>query len=477
LSEGLIVAQSIGQILATVRGGPTPRLIGDPDTQVVDLTLDSREVAHQWMFCCLPGEHSDGHDFAAGAVQAGASLLLVERQLPLDVAQVLVADSRAAIGWLAAAMFGHPTDDLLMVGVTGTNGKTTTAHLIGDVLSHAARRVEVFGTLTGRHTTPEAPDLQRRLASARDRGVDAVVMEVSSHALALDRVAGTHFDVAVFTNLGRDHLDLHGTTERYFAAKAKLFEAKLSDAGVVNTDDIHGRLLFDTAPVPMRAFSVDDLTEVLVGPAQHSYLWRGQRVRVGIGGGFNVWNSLAAAEACRMLGLDDATIAAGLAAAKPVPGRFESVDEGQPFSVIVDYAHTPDGVREVLRAARATIEHGRVLVVFGCGGDRDREKRPEMAAAAAMTADELVITSDNPRSEDPRAIIDAIVSGVPDDYVGTVVIEPDRRAAIALALASARSGDVVVIAGKGHEVTQTIAGDVVDFDDREVARAILRGAR
>ncbi|MEK7422535.1 MAG: UDP-N-acetylmuramoyl-L-alanyl-D-glutamate--2,6-diaminopimelate ligase [Actinomycetota bacterium] len=479
--------QPIGRILAALRGGPAVRLVGDADAVVTDLTLDSRQVDRHWMFCCIRGEHSDGHDFAAAAVEAGASVLLVERELSLAglpapaaagaVAQAVVSDSRAATGWFAAAVHGHPSDDLRMIGVTGTNGKTTTAQLIGDVFRHAGRRVEVFGTLTGRHTTPEAPDLQRRLAACRDSGVEVVVMEVSSHALALERVAGTRFDVAVFTNLGRDHLDLHGTTERYFAAKARLFEPALSDVGVVNVDDVHGRLLFDSGTIPMRSCSIGDVSEIVVGATRHSYRWREQRVSVGMGGGFNVLNSLAAAEACRALGLSEPVIAAGLSAAGPVPGRFEPIDEGQPFAVVVDYAHTPDGIREVLRAARATTVDGRVLVVFGCGGDRDSEKRPEMAAAAVADADEIVITSDNPRSEDPAEIISAIVAGVPDDYRGTVVIEADRRTAIALAFAHAGAGDIVVVAGKGHETTQSIGDQVVPFDDRSVARSILRSDR
>ena len=452
-------------------------LLGDPGTPVVDVTLDSREVAPNWMFCCLPGSHRDGHEFAISAVDAGASVLLVERELFMPpgraVAQVVVAEARAATGWIAAAANQHPSDDLLLAGVTGTNGKTTTTQLIGDVVRFAGRRVEVLGTLSGRHTTPEAPDLQRQLARCRDSGVQVVVMEVSSHALALDRVSGTHFDVAAFTNLGRDHLDLHVTTERYFAAKARLFEPRFADRGVVNTDDVHGRLLFDLAGIPMTGFSLDELGDVVVGPTRHSYRWRGREVSVSMGGLFNVANSLAAAETCRALGIDDDVIVAGLAAASPVPGRFEPIEEGQNFAVLVDYAHTPDGIRAAVRAARATITGGRVIVVFGCGGDRDRDKRPEMAVAAA-DADEMVITSDNPRSEDPSSIIDAIVRGVPGDYRGTVVIEPDRRTAIALALTDAGHGDIVVIAGKGHETTQTIGDQVLDFDDRVVARSLLR---
>jgi UDP-N-acetylmuramoyl-L-alanyl-D-glutamate--2,6-diaminopimelate ligase len=365
---------------------------------------------------------------------------------------------------------------MLTIGVTGTNGKTTTAHLLGDVLASAGRATQVFGTLTGTHTTPEAPDVQRRLAGARDQGVEAVAMEVSSHALALGRIDGTTFDVAVFTNLGRDHLDLHGTEERYFAAKARLFEPGRAAVGVVNVDDVHGRLLRDSADIDVVGFSIDDVSDLRVDATSHSYVWRREPVRVGIGGRFNVMNSLAAATAAAACGVDPAAVAAGLGSARAVPGRFEPVTAGQDFAVLVDYAHTPDGLREALRAARAAAPAGRLIVVFGCGGDRDAEKRPLMGAAAAELADDVVVTSDNPRSEDPLSIIDATVRGVPDDYRRHVVIEPDRRAAIAVALSMAGTGDVVVIAGKGHETTQTVGALVLPFDDRAVARELLEPA-
>jgi UDP-N-acetylmuramoyl-L-alanyl-D-glutamate--2,6-diaminopimelate ligase len=345
------------------------------------------------------------------------------------------------------------------------------------VLAHAGRQTGTIGTLTGAYTTPEAPQLQRRLAEFVAQGCSAVVMEVSSHALALFRVAGCRFDVAVFTNLGRDHLDLHGTVERYFAAKATLFTPGLSDRAVVNVDDVHGRLLMDVAEVPTEAFSIDDVDDLYVGVTSHTYRWRGQHVAVGIGGGFNVMNSLAAATACASLGIAPAVIAAGLHDAATVPGRFEPVRAGQPFDVIVDFAHTPDGLREALRAARPSADGARLTVVFGCGGDRDRAKRPEMGAVAVELADLVVVTSDNPRSEDPLEIINAIIAGVPPDYGDRVVTEPDRRLAIASAFRHAQPGDVVVIAGKGHEATQTIGTRVLPFDDRDVARELLAVTR
>lgn len=454
-------------------GLPGDALHGDPEAIVRDVVSDSRRVLAGSLFCCVPGSNVDGHAFASAAVQAGASALLVEHLVDVAAPQILTADSRAAMGLLAAAFHRHPSQSLTMVGITGTNGKTTTASLIASVLCEAGLPAAVIGTLTGTHTTPEAPELQRALADFVAEGKQAVVMEVSSHALALHRVAGCHFDMAVFTNLGRDHLDLHGTIERYFAAKALLFTPALADRGVTNIDDPHGLLLYDAAAIPMEGYSVHDLTDVQVGVTGHSYTWRGQRIEVAIGGSFNVMNSLAAATACAGLGIDLAVIASGLANAAAVPGRFEPVRAGQSFDVIVDYAHTPDGLREALGAARRAAGHGRVIVVFGCGGDRDRDKRPEMGAVAASLADLVVVTSDNPRSEDPLEIINAVLGGVPADYRDRVVTEPDRRLSFIAAFGKARLGDVVVIAGKGHETTQTIGGAVVPFDDRAVARELL----
>jgi UDP-N-acetylmuramoyl-L-alanyl-D-glutamate--2,6-diaminopimelate ligase len=451
--------------------------VGATSVFVTGVVYDSRRVEPGSLFCCLRGVSSDGHEFAAAACAAGAVALLVDHVLAIDVPQVVVPDTRAAMGLLSAAFFGHPSRSLTVVGVTGTNGKTTTTSLIASILESAGRPTGVIGTLTGKHTTPEAPDLQAQLAGFLAAGKQAVVMEVSSHALQLSRVTGTHFAVAVFTNLGRDHLDLHGTVERYFAAKALLFQPSLSARGIANADDPRGRLLLDAAPIPMQGFSRDDVEQLEVSPTEHRYTWRGQQVVVHIGGAFNAMNSLAAATAAAALGIEPSVVAEGLRIAAAVPGRFEPVRAGQPFDVIVDYAHTPDGLREALSAARSASVSGRVVAVFGCGGDRDREKRPEMGAVAAELADLVVVTSDNPRSEDPLEIINAVIQGVPDDYRRHVVSEPDRRRAFATAFQSARAGDVVVIAGKGHETTQTIGSNVVPFDDRVVARELLEAAQ
>jgi UDP-N-acetylmuramoyl-L-alanyl-D-glutamate--2,6-diaminopimelate ligase len=435
------------------------------------IAYDSRRVGDHALFVCVPGLVADGHDFAAAAVAGGAVALVVERALPLGVPQVIVPDARAAMASFAATLYGSPSHRLAVVGITGTNGKTTTVHLLDSVLREHGWSTGVIGTLTGARTTPEAPDLQAQFAAWHDEGRVAVTMEVSSHALALHRVDGTRFAVAVFTNLSRDHLDFHGTMERYFDAKARLFTPELAVAAVVNADDPHGRLLLDAAQIPTTPYSISDVSGLELSAVSSSFRWRGERVSVPIGGRHNVANALAAATAAAELGIAIPTIAAGIGNAGPVPGRFEPIEEGQPFSVVVDYAHTPDGLERVLAAAREVAAGRRVIVVFGCGGDRDRSKRPAMGAVALDGSDLAVVTSDNPRSEDPDAIIEEIVAGLARSPA--LHIEPDRRQAITRALGEAGAGDVVVIAGKGHETTQTIGTMVVSFDDRVVAREQL----
>jgi UDP-N-acetylmuramoyl-L-alanyl-D-glutamate--2,6-diaminopimelate ligase len=464
-------------LLSGLDGAAT--LTGDGAVEVSSVAMDSRRVAPGALFCCVRGARVDGHDLAAAAVADGAAALLVERPLGLGVPEVLVADSRAAVGPVASRFLGDPSHDLTVVGVTGTNGKTTTVALLAAIFEAAGRPAAVIGTLTGASapgaprppTTPDAIDLQTRLAELAQAGTAAVAVEVSSHAMVQHRVAGTRFDLAVFTNLSRDHLDLHPTMEHYFAAKAALFEPGLTAAGVVNADDPHGRLLADSARIPTTTWSLADAVDLEVGVASSTFTWEGQRIELPLGGRFNVSNALGAATAARELGVVPADVAAGLASVGPVDGRYEIVEAGPPFTVVVDYAHTPDGIEQVLRASRAAVGDGRVLVVFGCGGDRDREKRPAMGEAATRLADVAVLTSDNPRSEDPTAIIDQVRAGtVPG---ARLEVEPDRRRAIARALAEAGEGDVVVVAGKGHETTQTIGSRVLPFDDRVVVREEL----
>ncbi|MDX6610091.1 MAG: UDP-N-acetylmuramoyl-L-alanyl-D-glutamate--2,6-diaminopimelate ligase [Solirubrobacterales bacterium] len=472
------------RLAALVAEIPGARVVGDTAVEVGSLAYDSRKVGPGTLFFCVPGEKTDGHDFAAAAVEAGAVGLAVERELDLDVAQVVVADARAAMAPLAARFWGDPTGELRVVGVTGTNGKTTTAFLIREVLEAAGIQTGLLGTVRQvvggaeedvERTTPEAIDLQatfRRMLGAGDR---ACVMEVSSHALALHRADAIHFELALFTNLTQDHLDFHRDMEEYFQSKRLLFGMGPS-VSVVNVDDGYGRRLaeeFDCVTFSAEGAEADFVaTDVSfdVGGAEFSVA--GTEVRTDLPGHFNIANALGAFATATKLGVSAQVAAEGLARAKRVPGRFEPIDEGQDFAVLVDYAHTPDSLENVLRAAQRLSE-GRVLSVFGAGGDRDRDKRPKMGLAGASLSDVAIVTSDNPRSEEPEAIIGEILSGIENG--ANVEVEPDRRAAIALALRRARSGDTVVIAGKGHEQGQEFEdGRKVPFDDREVAREELR---
>jgi len=454
------------------------------DASITDVVHRSDAVGPGALFCCIPGSRVDGHDLAAGAVAAGAAALLVERWLDLDVAQVRVPSVRAAIGPAAARFHGDPSRSLAVVGVTGTNGKTTTVALLRAIFGAAGRRCEVLGTLSARPggppTTPDAPELQSQLATWRDDGVEVVAMEVSSHALAMHRVDGTWFEAAGFTTLGHDHLDLHGDMASYFEAKASLFRPERTRRAVVRADDEWGARLveqLESSEVEVRPYRLTDASDVASTPGGTRFRLRGHDVDLPLPGRHNVANALCAAGIADWLGVDAAAVAAGLAAAPVVAGRFELVDEGQPFTVAVDYAHTPDALQTVLEAARerADAGGGRVLVVFGCGGDKDRAKRPEMGRIAAASADVVVVTSDNPRSEDPRSIVDEVLAGVPAggrrEHVRVII---DRAEAIHHAAREAGDHDVVVIAGKGHETTQTFADRVVDFDDRAVAAHALR---
>jgi UDP-N-acetylmuramoyl-L-alanyl-D-glutamate--2,6-diaminopimelate ligase len=464
-------------------GDPPPQVIstsGDLSTAISSIEHDSRQVAPGALFCCVRGANVDGHDFAGAAVAAGAVALVVDHALDVDAPQVVVADVRAALGPLAAAVAGRPSRALSVVGITGTNGKTTVTYLLQAIFDAAGEPAAVLGTLSGARTTPEAPELQRWLAEQRDRGVRFVAMEVSSHALVMQRVRGTRYAVAVFTNLTRDHLDFHASMEEYFAAKAELFRSEYAERAVVNADSPHGRILADTAEVPTVTYSVDDVVDLSVGAAASSFTWRGERVELALGGRFNVSNALAAAETAVALGFAPATVAAGLSRPIVIPGRFQVVDEGQPFSVVVDFAHTPDGLEQLLRSAREVIDPARrVHVVFGCGGDRDATKRAPMGEVAARLADRVVLTADNSRGEPTGDIIAAIRQGfdtAPERRAGDLVIEPDRRRAIDVTLAGAEPGDIVLVAGKGHERTQTIGDTVVPFDDVAVVSELLRAA-
>ncbi|HXY43058.1 MAG TPA: UDP-N-acetylmuramoyl-L-alanyl-D-glutamate--2,6-diaminopimelate ligase [Acidimicrobiales bacterium] len=454
-------------------------VVGDADGVLVrDVQFDHRTVRPSNgagdLFCCVPGDLRDGHDFADEALLAGAVAFVCERPLEGAAARapqlvVGAGQARTAMAEAACTVHHDPAAKLHTVGVTGTNGKTTTTFLLRSVLEAEGWPTAVIGTLGGARTTPEAPDLQRRFATAVRSGKQAVALEVTSHALVQHRVDGYRHDVAVFTNLSQDHLDYHLTMERYFEAKASLFTPEHAQAGVVNADDPYGERLLARAGVPVTGFSLADAAELEMNLAASRFVLDGHPVHLHLTGEPNVRNALAAAAAARVLGASPENVAAGLSAAAGVPGRFERVDNALGVTVVVDYAHTPSALEEALGAVRRLADHGRLIVIFGAGGDRDREKRPLMGRAATTAADVAVLTSDNPRHEDPLAILSEVERGC--DGGAELLVEPDRRTAIALGLSLAHPGDVVVVAGKGHETTQQIGDELYDFDDRDVVRA------
>jgi UDP-N-acetylmuramoyl-L-alanyl-D-glutamate--2,6-diaminopimelate ligase len=500
----------LSELLARV---PKAAVTGGFDPVVTGLTHDSRTVKPGDLYICKRGAHFDGHKFAAQALASGAVAVVVNRGgleeagvvLPAQSCVVEVADTARALPLLACAFYGDPSRALMMVGVTGTNGKTTTTRMVAAILRAAGRRVGTIGTLgseldgvpiPSEHTTPEADELQMLLARMRDEGANAVVMEVSSHALAQHRTAGIAFSGGIFTNLTQDHLDFHGTMDAYFEAKAQLFSEypvlyprpdKTPFIGVINVAEWEGKDLVTLARGDIITFTTADnpanlhAEEIVLAPTECRFTAvydNGMKVTrlpilLPVGGAFQVGNALAAIGATMRLGIPLETIATGLAELPPVPGRFESVPTGaRGFAVIVDYAHTPDGLENLLRSARE-LHPARLLVVFGCGGDRDRTKRPIMGRLAATLAEVAIVTSDNPRTEAPDAILAEILTGMDraaDPAIAAEIhVESDRRKAIALAIGQARPGDIVLIAGKGHEDYQIIGTTKHHFDDREVA--------
>ena len=476
----------LDQIAGRLEGA---RIEGDPSTEVSGLAYDNRKVESGWLYFCVPGSVTDGHRFAPEAVSAGASALVVDRPLGLGVAEVEVPDVRQAMAPIAAEFEGDPTASLTVAGITGTNGKTTTAFLLRDLLEADGRQTGLIGTVRqvvgGREeeverTTPESVDLQATFRRMLDEGDSACVMEVSSHALDQHRADAIRFDLAVFTNLTQDHLDYHGDMESYFLAKRRLFEMEPGVA-LVNADDPYGRRLAgefgattfssagQEADFTARGIEFDRTGSRFTVDSPDGEL----RVEVPLAGAFNVSNALASLAGAISLGVEPQAAVRGLAGASPVPGRLEPVDEGQDFAVFVDYAHTPDSVANVLEAARE-LTRNRLITVIGAGGDRDRGKRTLMGDAAGRLSDLTVVTSDNPRSEPPERIVGEVAAGIPEGC--EVVVEVDRDAAIGLAIEAAGPGDTVVIAGKGHEQGQEFEGGrKIPFDDREVARRHLRG--
>jgi UDP-N-acetylmuramoyl-L-alanyl-D-glutamate--2,6-diaminopimelate ligase len=433
-------------------------VVGGAAVEIRELAYDAREVPRGSLFFCIPGDAADGHDFASEAVARGAVALVVERPLELDVPQLVVPSVRAAMPRAAVEFFREPTSELPLVAITGTNGKTTTAYLVWSILSAAGERPGLLTNVERRVgdetrpvglNTPESIDLQRLFRQMLDAGNRSCVMEATSLASVKGRLDGVRFAVLVFTNLTQDHLDFHGTMEEYFEAKRRLFDQ--AHTAVINVGDEYGARLAAEIPGAVTFRPDDSLGSI----------------DLKLRGRFNVENALAAAAATRALAVDEDAIRHGIEAVDRVPGRFDAVDEGQPFTVLVDYAHTPSALEVALTSARE-LTAGRVICVFGAGGDRDRDKRPLMGRVVAELADVAIVTSDNPRSEDPAAIAAAVVDGL------DLEVELDRRRAIELALDTAREGDVVIVAGKGHEQGQDIGGRKLPFDDGDVVRDVLR---
>lgn len=479
--RGRTVAQLAGSVQGTV--------IGDPETPVNDVTHDSRRAGPGTMYVALRGERTDGHRFVPDAVAAGAAAVCVEHPVETGVAQLVVEDTRQAIGPLASEVHGHPSASLIVVGVTGTNGKTTVTHFVESMAGSAGMTSGVMGTIGTRSagvaaptslTTPEAPDFQRILAGMRDDGVDLVAVEVSSHALELGRVRGTRFAVAAFTNLSQDHLDFHGDMGAYRDAKRRLFTEYDVGAAVINVDDPVGADLATVYRGELITVGTSgDLSfrDVQTHPTHTVFTLSGpfgeRTITAPVIGEFNVSNLVLAAACCIAAGLPAEQVIEAMTSVRGVPGRYQVVSGDDPITVIVDYAHTPEGVATAVRTARG-LSKGRVIGLIGAGGDRDRAKRPAMGEAIS-SADLAVITSDNPRNEDPSAIAAAVMSGVRPGVEH--ILEIDRRRAIELAIGAARDGDVVLILGRGHEPVQDLGTERIPFDDRQVAAETLARRR
>ncbi len=498
--DALSGVMAVGEISASfeelTRAVPGERAAGDFSAQITGVAYDSRLVRSGDVFVAVAGFQADGHDFARDAVDGGAAALVVERKIEgisPEVPQFVAPSGREALSRVGDAFYGHPSGELALIGVTGTNGKTTTAFLIDAILRSAGRRTGLMGTIHYRvgdevyeepRTTSEGPDLQRYLRRMADAGASHAVMEVSSHGLALDRLCGCEFQAAVFSNLTQDHLDFHGDMEAYFQAKRKLFKEFSPANSIVNIDDAYGRRIAAEARGRVWTYALDAGADLGVESLSNSSAGMrfqmvtpagGVRVETALIGRHNLSNILAASAACLSQGLTPEEVAAGVASLENIPGRFEKVDMGQPFLVVVDYAHTEDALARVLEFARPVTER-RILTLMGCGGDRDRKKRPLMAAAALRASDYVVMTSDNPRTEDPASILREVESGAAlapgsDGRWRSIL---DRREAIRAIVAEAREGDAVIIAGKGHETYQILGAERTAFDDREEARAALR---
>ncbi len=481
---------------------PQAFLLGDPDIEIQGISYDSRRVGPGDLFVCIKGYRHDGHSFIRDALLKGAVGLVVESDRvaelpPLVVPVISTPDTRKALPFISAHFYDYPSQELRLIGVTGTNGKTTTTYLVKSILTAAGHKVGLIGgigihigdsVLPAERTTPESLDLQRLFRKMVDNGCDYAVMEVSSHAVGLNRIAATEFDIAIYTNLSQDHLDFHSSMEEYLETKTQFFAAlgvestKEGKAAILNLDDRQASYIARRVSVPIATYGTGsdadfraDNIEVCPGGLRYTLIsdYGCHAVEMPITGHFNVYNSLAALAACAIAGVEMDEAVKGLSQAPSVPGRLEAVKRGQDFAVLVDYAHTPDGLENAINTIRG-ISEGRSIVVFGCGGDRDKSKRPLMGEIAGRLADIVIVTSDNPRSEDPDAICREIVEGVKrtiDHKPYQMII--DRRQAINRAVELARTGDTVLIAGKGHETYQILADQIIHFDDREEASRAL----
>ncbi|HHY82698.1 MAG TPA: UDP-N-acetylmuramoyl-L-alanyl-D-glutamate--2,6-diaminopimelate ligase [Clostridiales bacterium] len=465
------------------------RTEGSLDIDIKEIFYDSRQVTPGSLFFCIEGYKADGHDFAPMAVEKGAVAVLLQKdvKLPDGITKVFVEDTRKSMGYISSAFYGNPTENLILFGVTGTNGKTTTTYMIKSILEQSGKKTGLIGTITNmigdrkipaERTTPESPDLQKLFHEMLQEKADAAVMEVSSHSLELSRVVGCIFEVGIFTNLTQDHLDFHGTLDNYREAKAKLFDQ--SRIAVINVDDESGRMILDRLESHAFTYGIykpadifaRDIEITAEGVSFNLHILGGKiGVNLRIPGIFSVYNALAAASACYAAGVSLDDIQAGLESIRGVPGRFELLDTGTDYSVILDYAHTPDGLENILKTAR-DLTQGRIVTLFGCGGDRDSAKRPLMGEVTGKYSDFCIVTSDNPRSEDPMKIINDILPGLKKTGCPYIVIE-DRRQAIEYALKNAKKNDVIILAGKGHETYQQIKGKTIHFDEKEIVAEIL----
>jgi UDP-N-acetylmuramoyl-L-alanyl-D-glutamate--2,6-diaminopimelate ligase len=468
------------------------QVLGYEHQDVTSLCTDSRKVEKGALFFCIPGLRTDAHDFAPQAVAAGAVALVVERKLDIDCAQILVPSVREALSYIAAEFYGNPAKQLKLVGVTGTKGKTTTSFLIKSILEAAGHKVGLMGTvcsmigereIPANLTTPDPIDFQRLLRQMADEGMEYVVMEVSAHALALKKLEGMVFDVAGFTNLSQDHLDFFKEMETYLATKLRLFTTEMCRAAVVNVDDERVAAAFQELQIPYTRVGIRSPADVYandieIGERGLTYRLTFHKraavdVELRMAGIFNVYNSLMAAAMCDVVGVEPDAIKRGLESVKGVPGRIELLETETPYRVILDYAHSPDALENILSTIRQTTKAGRVIALFGCGGDRDHDKRPIMGEIGGRLADFCILTSDNPRSEDPGEILSEIEKGIKRVPDAKYVVIENRRKAIAHALEMARPGDVVVLAGKGHETYQEIKGVKHPFDEKVVVKELL----